>query len=523
MMFDPCDFVKHALNRSKEIISSLEILFIKINIIEIIERKSLSILKIMVIMLLIYFLITVIPWIFDKEDGIVVQPFETVGFGENLDGKPLAILLVHDLQRIKDIYEPAQNATANSKTEGGNMIIPRPFGEFFVNFNNIYFNMAEDTRDNSLSQVVISAPMGTSVSIVSLLYPLKEFLGNTANTITCSLQRYNSSIVAVAILREHQSSQNYHSEHYANISNIEQIPSLIDDLAFKIYLELVKRTTQNEDLYPQSWLTFKYVTKGREALNNYVSMKDICYQDKISYLDNGRNMALSAIEFEPGYEKSFELLSVLGFAYLEVGEYDDALKIFKNIYRFKPFESALGLGLVYARQGRYAEALSAFDYALQQDSREAYAVWNYKGIILSKQRNHIDAAKAFKNATALNPEYGIAWRYLGDSLYYLGDNNKSAYDEAVWAYEKAIKLNSKDEIAWKKKGIVLHLQGKYDEAIGAYEETIKLNSSNDAAWRLMAESLNKTGKYDEAHTAYNTYLQIKSNQSRKMPTWLLAD
>jgi tetratricopeptide (TPR) repeat protein len=508
LMFDPCHLVKRSLNRTKEMIPSLKT----------IERKSLSVLKIMIIFLLISFLITVISWILNEEEGISVQPFETVGLGENVDGKSLATLLSHDLQRIKDIYEPMREITVDSKSYSGNLIISRPLEE--LSLPSLSVKRAVDTpMENSLSQVVILGTMGTSLSIGSLLYPLKEFLGNKANTISCSLQRYNSSVVAVAILEEHQSSESDIAafEHCANISNVEQIPSLVEDLAFMIALELSKRRSQNkEDLYPQAWQTYKYVTQGREAYNNYKAMRDISYIGKINYLDKGKNMALSAIEFEPGYKGSFELLSVLGFAYLEMGEYEDALKIFKNTTRFKPFESSLGLGLAYGIQGHYVEALNAFDNAIQQNSRYADIVWNYKGIILSKQGNHIEAARAFENATRLNPQNEIAWKYLGDSLAYLGRNNSGAYDEAIWAYEKAIELNSKDETAWKNKGFVLHRQGKYGDAVKAYKEIIKMNSSNAAAWQSMAASLHRMGKEDEALIAYNTSLQIDSNLSRKM-------
>jgi tetratricopeptide (TPR) repeat protein len=506
-MLYPCYLFKHAFNRIMERIPTLET----------IEQNLFSLLKIMIIILLISSFTVVIFWIFEKEDGIVVQPFETVGLSENIDGKSLATLLKFDLQRIKDIYGPVPEKTVDPKSGSGNMKIQRPLGELSITNLSIKA-VAVTPLDYSLSQVVVVGTQGTSLSIGSLLYPIKEFIGNKADIITGSFQRYNSSIVAVAIFEDHHSPKNdiMQFEYCANISNVEQIPSLVNDLAFMIALELSKRMSQNEDdLYPQTWQTFKYVTQGRDAINNYITMKDINSLDKINYLEKGKNMALLAAELEPSYKGSFELLSVLGFAYLEMGEYDEALKIFKKTYGFKPFESALGLGLAYGMQGRYAEALCAFDDAIRQNSRDADA-WNYKGVILSKQGNFIEAAKAFKIATTLNSQYEIAWRSEGDALAHLGENNTSKYDEALKAYEEAIKLNSEDELAWNSIGIVLHCQGKYDKAIKAYKKTTELNSSNAAAWQLMATSLYLMDKKDEALIAYNMSLQIKSNISRKM-------
>lgn len=500
-MLDLYSPLKHVFTQIKQKIPSLST----------IEQKSFSFLKIMAILLTISFMIIVAFWIFDKDEAIVVQPFETVGLEKDLDGKSLATLLSFDLQKIKNTYGTVSKITVKPKNSGGNMIIPRPLEEFCI--TNLSIKNAPGTPlEYSISQIGTVGVQGTSISIGNLLLSIKEFLGNKGNVITCSLQRYNSSIIAVAILEDHYFSKGdiITIEYDANISKEEQIPSLVNDLAFMIALELSKQRAQGEDdLYPQAWQTFKYVTQGRDAYNNYVAMKDINYLDKVYYLDKGRNMALSAIKFEPGYEGSFELLSCLGFAYLEMERYDEATKIFKNITEFKPFESALGLGLIYGKQGRYAEALNALNDAVQLNPRSADA-WNYKGVILSKQGNYSEAVKAFRNTTRLSPQYATAWKYEGDALAHLGrkENNRSRYNEAIQAYDKAIDLDPQYASAWNNKGIMLYNLGKYSEATRAYEETIKLNSSNAAVWYEKGLSLLAMGKNDEALTAYDKVIQI---------------
>ncbi len=82
-------------------------------------------------------------------------------------------------------------------------------------------------------------------------------------------------------------------------------------------------------------------------------------------------MALLAAISEPDYKGSFELLSGLGFAYLEMGKFDEAEKIFKYVAGVKSFESAMGLGLVYGMQNRYAEALNAFEHATRLNAGDA--------------------------------------------------------------------------------------------------------------------------------------------------------
>lgn len=440
---------------------------------------SFSLLKIIIILFTLFFVIVVTVWIFDKEDGIVVQPFETFGIDENVDGKSLATLLSFDLQKIKNIYEPAPRITVNPKNSSVNKIISRPLDEFCI--TNLSIKNAHSTPlEYSLSQVGTVGAQGTSISIGNLLLSMKEFLGNKANVITCSLQRYNSTIIAVAILEDYHSTNSvmtYEDETY--ISKDEQIPSLIDDLAYMIALEQSKRRAQlkGDDIFPQTWQTFKYVTEGRDAYNNYIEKKNINDTNKLNYLNKAKNMAILATLSEPGYKGSFELLSGLGFAHLEMGKYDEAEEIFKKITLAKPFESVLGLGLVYSMQGRYADALNAFDEATRLNPRDADA-WNYKGIVLGKNGNYREAAEAFKNTTLLNPQYAMGWKYEGDALANLGRNNHSRYNEAIQAYDKAIELNPQYADAWSYKGIVLYNQGKYDESIQAFDKAIELNQSD---------------------------------------------
>ena len=62
------------------------------------------------------------------------------------------------------------------------------------------------------------------------------------------------------------------------------------------------------------------------------------------------------------------------------------------------------------------------------------------------------------------------WLNKGDALYKDGK-----CDEAIKAYDEAIRRDPDFADAWYKKGVALRSQGKYDEAIKAYNEVLKLN------------------------------------------------
>jgi hypothetical protein len=75
------------------------------------------------------------------------------------------------------------------------------------------------------------------------------------------------------------------------------------------------------------------------------------------------------------------------------------------------------------------------------------------------------------------------------------------YDEAIEAFDEAIRLDPNDASAWKNKGLALSHQDKYDEAIQAYDEAIRLDPQDAYNWIYkgrVLKSLGLTTKADEA-------------------------
>jgi tetratricopeptide (TPR) repeat protein len=101
------------------------------------------------------------------------------------------------------------------------------------------------------------------------------------------------------------------------------------------------------------------------------------------------------------------------------------------------------------------------------------------------------------------PSTATDWINKGHDLYMQGK-----YDEAIKAYDEAIKLDPKYDAAWNNKGIALSLQGKYDEAIKAYDEAIRLDPKYTNAWNNKGWALNRLGKYDDAIKAYDEAIRL---------------
>ena len=468
-MLDPYRYIRHTFNEFKQKMPSLNIT----------EQKLISILRIIIVFFIILLIYDCIQYVLKPYDGYDVQPFETMGIGENSDGKALATLLKFDLQNIKEIYETGPDIITIPKNGTKSQIIARPLKNL-----SMPQSLEKEKLDYSISQIGTLGAEGVSLSIGNVLLLMKESFGKWPSTITCSLQKYNSTMVLVAILKDNQNNKTMtFKEEYIRRTD-EQIPSMINDLAFKISLALCKQSNKVY-LYPKNWQTFEYVTQGRDAYNSYISTRNT------SDLDSGYKMALLAKKFEPGYFGTFELLSDLGFCYYNQNYTAIAKNIFLNIYQFKPFESELGLGYVYYRQRNYTEALKAFDEASKLNPKNPLA-WNGKGIILHKMGNNIDAVNAFKNAIVFEPTYGDAWYNKGNALAALGKNNSSKYEEAIQAYSYAIKQDPSNTDAWYEEGNALAALGKnnsskYEEAMKAYNKSIDLNSSNSDAKAMFSK------------------------------------
>jgi len=135
----------------------------------------------------------------------------------------------------------------------------------------------------------------------------------------------------------------------------------------------------------------------------------------------------------------------------------------------------------------YDEAIRLYDEVLQSNSHDANA-WYYKGLALSDKVVLIqsgeslnatgtdqditgyleDALKAYEEAIKINPKYLTAWKNKGNVLYAL-----AKYNESIQAYERAIEIDQKYALAWYGKGLALSKLGRYDEAVNAYDRAIE--------------------------------------------------
>ncbi|VVB70018.1 Beta-barrel assembly-enhancing protease [uncultured archaeon] len=131
------------------------------------------------------------------------------------------------------------------------------------------------------------------------------------------------------------------------------------------------------------------------------------------------------------------------------------------------------------------------------------ASWLNQGIALANQSKYDEAIQAFDKAIKINPQYEAAWFLKGAAL-----NRQGMYADAIQAYDKAIEINPGNESTWTSKGVALGNLDKYDEAALAFDRAIEINPENYVAWYLKGAALDQQGKTDEAIVACDKATEI---------------
>jgi tetratricopeptide (TPR) repeat protein len=87
------------------------------------------------------------------------------------------------------------------------------------------------------------------------------------------------------------------------------------------------------------------------------------------------------------------------------------------------------------------------------------------------------------------------------------------YNEALAAYEQAIRLDPKSAHAHIGKGNALTELKRYDEALTAYEQAIQLAPYSSTAYRKKGHTLNILKRHQEAAEAYQQAQELEQNDA----------
>ncbi|GEM_PF-2893131 len=317
-----------------------------------------------------------------KERGIVVMPFDTFsddgsdGGKEKHDGKAVSDLLTYEIQKISNIH--------NQEIREIPIKIPQTTHLFKQKFNIYSETMTglfpkSETLEYSVSEMGTVKTGFLELSLGQLLTAFKRLLPEEYrhDIITGSLQKYGPNINIIAYMegkgvhawkvgRKISEKDNYRED---------RIQLMVKNLAYQIAHQLVRREEEDGPaVSAESWLAWKYYTEALEAYHRYARSNNRAYDR-----NKAKKNCLLALKMEPGYDKPLELLSYLGFFYINEKDKNEAQEIFNRVRERKPDLAARGLGILNLTERNYKDALMYFKMAIDANKRDAMA-WFGKGM-----------------------------------------------------------------------------------------------------------------------------------------------
>ena len=134
-------------------------------------------------------------------------------------------------------------------------------------------------------------------------------------------------------------------------------------------------------------------------------------------------------------------------------------------------------------------------------SRRASEEW--LGNTLRALDKYEEALTAYDQALRLDPTYAVAWYNKGRVLHDL-----RRYEEALTAYDQALRLDPNYARPWCGKGNVLYDLKRFEEALVAYDQTLRLDPNYARPWYGKALTLSNLKRYEEALAVYDQALHL---------------
>lgn len=86
---------------------------------------------------------------------------------------------------------------------------------------------------------------------------------------------------------------------------------------------------------------------------------------------------------------------------------------------------------------------------------------------------------------------------------------EGSYQDALYYYDRAIRMGSRPASAWASKGVALKRMGKLEEALHCQNVALKLDPDNEIAWCNKGDMYFKLGDLAKAVDCYDRAIEIK--------------
>jgi tetratricopeptide (TPR) repeat protein len=241
--------------------------------------------------------------------------------------------------------------------------------------------------------------------------------------------------------------------------------------------------------------------------------------NRLKSYDKAIISAEEALRLDPNYQIAKDMkalaLNARGNSKYNANDYQGALQDYEDAIEIKPKEK-LYYAKAYAliQLNRYDEAILAVEEALRIDPNyKKVFVLNMMGVIKFNANDYQGALQDFEAAIEINPQEKLYYANKADALIQL-----KHYDEAIFAVEKALRLDPNYQIAKDMKALALYARGNskynakdYQGALQDYEAAIEINPKEKMYYADKAYALIQLKHYDEAILAVEEALRLDPN------------
>ncbi len=212
------------------------------------------------------------------------------------------------------------------------------------------------------------------------------------------------------------------------------------------------------------------------------------------------------------------LMNQLAMIYSEVGQFEDALKVYDQVLQILPTESKArkGRAQVLEWTGRYQEAISEYKMLLAQNPDDASTYQKKIASCLFQSRNFEEAADKWKKIYKEDANDASALTSYARSLYHSGD-----YENALPLLYEA--LNKHPQNIHALDTLLLYTQSTNNEAemFKVLDQLTALLPNDPKYFNLIGQEAKKRKNYDKAIEAFSRSLEVELFQTE--PLLGLAD
>ncbi|MBI2565862.1 MAG: tetratricopeptide repeat protein [Candidatus Schekmanbacteria bacterium] len=306
----------------------------------------------------------------------------------------------------------------------------------------------------------------------------------------------------------------------------EQARDLMDAKKTDEALAALKRASELDPTSANAFFDMGaiYYQKGdtESAVKSFLTAKDLspnnpevyfnlgASYNKMEQVDKAEETLRECLRLKKDHLKATYLL---GLVLTKMKRFDDAIVVYQGAISANGSDWNLHylLGNSYYLKGSEDNAITAYERALELN-RGNVQVANNLGNLYYKRGNYERAQKYYKEGLAdvagelergavVDKKFALPFYNLGNSLY-----QNQQYDEAVKAYQNALKIDANNALAYFNLGNILFTKKQYQGALDMYEMTLKQDPNYLAVHYNIGNTLFMLGNIEKAFEQYQLIL-----------------